>query len=51
MSKYVPRFKYWPEGQLQIPDGAAGYFVPSTQIIQFLGMKVASPEASILLDH
>ena len=52
MSKYVPRFKYWPEGQLQIPDGAAGYFVPSTQIIQFLGIKAAAPAASAFsLDH
>jgi hypothetical protein len=52
MSKAVPRFKYWPEGQLQVPDGVAGYFVPSTQIIQFLGIKAAPPPpTSLSLDY
>jgi hypothetical protein len=39
MSKAVARFKYWPEGQLQVPDGSAGYFVPSTQILEFLSRE------------
>ena len=52
MSRSIQRFKYWPEGQLYIPDGAAGYFVPSTQIIQFLGIKVTSPKSTPLsFDH
>ena len=44
MSKAVQKYKYWPEAHMQVPDGSAGYFVPSTQIIQFLDLKVASPE-------
>jgi hypothetical protein len=47
-SKSVPKFKYTRQANSVVveSDGVAGYFVPATQIRDFLGIKTGAPEPS-----